>query len=333
MSFAVVTPTFRPDMVLCRRLHRSVLEYCSASVVHHLLVPDEDVAAFASLRSPRCVVWPESVFLPRRVRRLPRLHPLAERLGYRGPRIAAVNVRRPYPPVRGWILQQVLKLAAAREIGERIVVLVDSDVELVRPLSCSALVRSDGVVRLYRADGAIDERLPRHVMWHDVARSLLGLPHTPTPLPDYISSLNVWDRRLVAALQDRIERVNGKPWVDALAAQVHFSEWTLYGVFVDDVAGAPANSFRSSSALCHSYWDTTPLDHASAADFVEHCPEDDVAVLIQSKSGTPLEVRTAALRLLADRLAASRLPIGSDAEIRPAEAVRAHATRRTTRHA
>ena len=319
MSFTVVTPTFRPDLALCRRLNRSVLEYCSPSVVHHILVPDEDVAAFASLRGPRCTVWPESAFLPRRIRRLARLHPVAQRLGYRGPRIAAVNVRRPYPPVRGWILQQVLKFAAAREIGERVVVLVDSDVELVRPLSPSALVRSDGVVRLYRADGAIDDRLPRHVMWHDVARALLGLPHTPTPLPDYISSLNVWDRQLVVALQDRIEHVTGRPWVDALAAQVHFSEWTLYGVFVDAVAGAPANSFRSSSTLCHSYWDTTPLDRASAADFAARCPEEAVGVLIQSKSGTPLEVRTAALRLFADRLAASRLPIDSDAEIRAAD--------------
>jgi hypothetical protein len=65
-------------------------------------------------------------------------------------------------------------------------------------------------------------------------------------------------------------------------------------VFVDEVLGPSANTFVTSSSLCHSYWDTSPLDEASAAMFLRGLSADDVAILIQSKSGTPLEIRRSA---------------------------------------
>jgi hypothetical protein len=68
----------------------------------------------------------------------------------------------------------------------------------------------------------------------------------------------------------------------------------LYGVFVDEVLGPSANTFVTTSSLCHSYWDTSPLDEASAAMFLRSLSADDVAILIQSKSGTPLEIRRSA---------------------------------------
>ena len=52
----------------------------------------------------------------------------------------------------------------------------------------------------------------------------------------------------------RVAATTGRPWTTAIARQLHFSEWTLYGVFVDDVIGAPANSFASDDPLCLGYW-------------------------------------------------------------------------------
>jgi hypothetical protein len=133
-------------------------------------------------------------------------------------------------------------------------------------------------------------------MWHDVARKLVGLPPAgPPPLPDYVSSLNVWDRRVVLALRDQIERVTGRPWLDAIASQLHVSEFILYGVFVDGLLGSSANVFVADSMLCHSYWEPAPLAPAAAACFVRGLSPDDVAVMISAKSGTSLQVRREAM--------------------------------------
>jgi hypothetical protein len=70
----------------------------------------------------------------------------------------------------------------------------------------------------------------------------------------------------------------------------------LYGVFVDEVLGAPANAFASTDTRCHSYWEEESLDATTAAGFLGGVKPDDVAVMISAKSRTPLEVRRAALR-------------------------------------
>jgi hypothetical protein len=281
-SFAVLTPSYAPDFELCRDLNRSVLEWTPSDVDHHVIVPARDRARFETLRGPRTHIRTVDGFAPRRMIAVPRAN-------------VWVNVRRPFPPVRGWVMQQLVKLRAATEIGADTLVLADSDVLFVRPVTIDTF-RENGRTRFYRSEGTVDERLPRHMMWHDVARRLLGLPPAdPPPLPDYISAFNVWDRRVVVALRDLIQEVTGQPWLDAIAAQRHVSEFILYGVFVEAVLGASAGVFKADAMLCHSYWDPAPLDATSAAKFVSRISANDVAVMISAKSRTPLDVRRAAL--------------------------------------
>ena len=45
-----------------------------------------------------------------------------------------------------------------------------------------------------------------------------------------MNALTVWDPEIVAGLRARIEEVNYRPWMDTMAANVHFSEDILYGV-------------------------------------------------------------------------------------------------------
>lgn len=283
-TLAVLTPSYGPDLELCRDLNRSVLEWTPADVVHHLVVPARDRELFAGLRGPRTEVWTVEEFVPRRMVPVPRAN-------------MWVNVRRPYPPVRGWVMQQLVKLRASLELGADVLVLADSDVVLMRPVTADTF-RQDGRVRFYRRRGAVDEQLPRHLLWHDVACRLLGLPSAASPpLPDYISAFNVWERRLVLALRDRIERVNGGAWLDVIGAQLHVSEFILYGVFVEAVLGTTANVSETDSMLCHSYWNPTPLSASSAGEFLRALPAEDVAVMISAKSRTPLEIRRQALAL------------------------------------
>jgi methylphosphotriester-DNA--protein-cysteine methyltransferase len=64
-----------------------------------------------------------------------------------------------------------------------------------------------------------------------------------------------WDREVVRRTLRRIEDVTGRRWLDAIGNELHFSEWTLYGVFCRR-ARACNDVAITSDSLCHSYWDT-----------------------------------------------------------------------------
>lgn len=296
MALAVITLSYRNDWPLFLDLHQSVLHHTPKSVKHYVIVPEADVGFFSRLRGARCVVVPEESLYPRHYRPAPAINGVLHLLPRipASARIAALNLKRPLHPIRGWIMQQALKIEACCHVDADVVLLLDSDLVLIRPVAEAAL-RPAGLARFYRKPGAVDASMPGHAQWHAVSRGLLGLPAPEFPVPDYVSSLNVWDPRVLRSMLDRIERVTGQRWMDAVTAQQTFSEWTLYGVFVEafmrDAVGAPAEA-----SLCHSYWDPAPLTTEGAARFGASVGPDDVAILIQSKSRTPPDVRSIALR-------------------------------------
>lgn len=279
-DLAVITPSYGPDAELFAELHRSVLRHTSESTVHHVIVPPADRALFAAYEGARCRVWTYPELLPRRYVRAPRT-------------ALWVNTRRPWPPVRGWVMQQTLKIAAAGVADATVVLMADSDVALVRTTTAERF-SADGRLRLFRMDQAITADMERHVIWHRVARELLGLPPAPEPpLPDYISPLNFWDPEIVRAMQRRIEEVTGRDWMDAFNARLHISEFILYGVFVDEVLGVPRPP--SDVSICHNTWERTPLDHDGALAFADRLSPEAIAVMISAKSNTPQDVRLTAI--------------------------------------
>ena len=280
MRMAVITTSFATDFELCSDLNRSVLNYSPDSIHHYIIVPEADLNLFGRLAGSRTHIRCESDLLPRSFIRVPFSK-------------FTVNLRRPFPPVRGWILQQVIKLAAVAASEHDVVLLVDSDIEFVRPFGLETFVR-DGVVRFYGRVNEINETLPRHIVWHKVARALLGLPPAQLPYTDYVSSLLAWNPAIVRRMLDRVATTTGRPWANVIAGQLHFSEWTLYGVYVDNVVGAPANSFASDDPLCLAYWDRTPLTLDGAVDFLSGVRPTDLAAMISAKSRTPLAFRRAA---------------------------------------
>jgi hypothetical protein len=273
----VTTISFAPDFELCVKLNRSVLDNSPDTVQHHIIVPRSDLKLFGRLAGPRTQIHFQADFLPRTFVPVPFIN-------------IKVNLRRPFPPVRGWIQQQVIKLAAVAASEDDAVLIADSDVEFFRRFTSETFVQ-DSKVRFFRNPNQIDKRLARHMTWHRVARALLGLPPADPPYPDYISALLVWDPIIVRRMLARVEATTGCPWPTAIAGQLHFSECVLYGVFVDNVVGAPANSFASDDPLCLSYWEPTPLNPDSAAHFIRGVRRTDVAAVISSKSRTPPAVR------------------------------------------
>jgi hypothetical protein len=280
---SVFTKSFAPDFELCAALNRSVLENSLGTIHHYIFVPWSDLKLFGRLAGPRTHVRCEADLLPRTFLRVPFSNIM-------------INVSRPFPPVRGWIQQQVLKLAAIAASEDDAVLVVDSDVEFIRPFNAEMFVR-DGKVRFFRGLNQIDKRLPRHMTWHRVARALLGLPPAEPPYPDYISSPLAWDPGIVRRMLARVAATTGRPWATAIAGQLDFSECVLYGVFVDSVMGA-ADSFVSDDSLCLVYWENTPLNLEGSARLIGGIRPTDIAAVIQSKSRTPKAVREAVFTAL-----------------------------------
>jgi hypothetical protein len=285
-ELAVITPSFRGDADIFADLHRSVLEFTPVDTVHHVFVPASDRSLFAEYEGPRCRIWTSREILPRRYRRI-------------GQADSYVNARLPWPPVRGWITQQAIKIAAAAQLEDDVVLVADSDIVLVRPVT-AARFRIDGRRSLHRIEKGVTQDMQRHVIWHRVARRLFGIPPQSPPLPDYVSSFNFWEPATVRAMQRRISDTTGVNWLDAFTRQLHISEFILYGVFVDEVLGESGRHVPEDSTSCHNTWQRTPLDHDGAVDFADRLGPDAVAMMISAKSGTPYEIRQAAIRRCAE---------------------------------
>jgi hypothetical protein len=295
MTLALITPSYRNDVDLFGDLHQSVMRMTDNSVIHYAIVPKADMELFNVMAGPRCIVVSEESLYPSHYRTIRGLNELV-RLIPRVPahaRIAAVNTKKMFRPVRGWMMQQVLKLEMCRQLNVDTALLTDSDVELVRPLS-EATFRDGDHARLYRRPKQTDGWLPTHMEWIKNSRVLLDLPPAEFPASEYISSFCVWEPAIVRAMLAHVEQVTGKHWMDAIVGLPTFSEWTLYGVFAEEIMKYD-ESVMTESSLCHSYWDTTPLTMERGIEFASHIAPDDVAVLIQSKSHTPRAVRRATI--------------------------------------
>lgn len=286
-DLAVITPCFRGDAALFGDLHRSVLEFTNSDTVHHVLVPLRDAALFRQYEGPRCKIWIRSQILPPRYLRVPFSD-------------VYVNLRQPYPPLRGWVMQQTAKIAAAAQLDAKVVLVLDSDAVLVRPTTVDRFI-VDGELRVYRIDNGVHDQMERHLIWHQVSRRLLGLPPAPpAPLPDYVTPMNMWDPAMVRALQERVSEVTGRSWLDAFNGERHISEFMLYGVFVDEVLHAGKAKPRGDDTVVYNYYSRTPLNHDTAAEFVDNLPPEAVAMMISAKSHTPDEVRQAAIKRSAE---------------------------------
>jgi hypothetical protein len=294
MTLAVLTPTYAPDFESFCALHRSVLEFSDPSVSHYAVVPDEDEPLFSTLNSRRLHLVRYSELLPksfvstawfaRAVARIPRVP--------RGARFIAVNLRHPWPPLRGWLLQQIVKLRLATSVEADVVLLADSDVQIIRPVAASMFVDRSHV-RVYRKPAGVTAEMKRHVTWHKTARRLLGvLPDGGPPYDDHVSSFISWDPTVVRRAVERIHEASGCPWETAVAREWDFSEYVLVGEYLREFVEPEKRPFTSDRTLCHSYWDSAPLTMDRARAFVESLSPDDVAIHVQSVSGTSADVLT-----------------------------------------
>jgi Family of unknown function (DUF6492) len=265
-SFAVVTPTYFPDLARCELLAES-LGRTAPDVMHYLIVDRRDRRAFSHLEGSRRRLIESEEILGNWIVRMP------------GRKSWWLSLKA--PPVRGWILQQILKIAVAETIPERTLVFCDSDTAFFRRFDRDCLL-VNGKIGLLDVD-AVDQNTQR---WTTTARRLLGLPSSDVGYRNHVGNMICWEHDIVKAMQQRIESSTGTSWPVALARTLSFSEYMLYGIFVREMLGYDkVDHVPSTVPLVKPSWGMSLSTDAAIDAFFSDFDARTVAVMIHSHDG------------------------------------------------
>jgi hypothetical protein len=265
-SFAVVTPTYLPDLTRCELLAES-LDRCTPDMPHYLIVDRRDRLAFNHLERGR--------------RRLVESEALVGDWMWRMPSRKSFWLSLKAPPVRGWIVQQILKIGAIDAIPERTLVFCDSDTAFFRHFDRDDLL-VDGKVGLLDVPFC-DDAIRR---WTVAARRLLGLSQHDGGYRNHVGNMICWNRETVKAMRQRIEAHTGMNWQVALARSPSFSEYMIYGIFVREVLGYHAVDHGPSTVrLVKPSWGSALTTDAAIDAFFTNFDPRTAAVMVHSKDG------------------------------------------------
>lgn len=265
-SFAIVTPTYLPDLPLCELLSESI-DRKVPNVAHYLIVDRRDRAAFSHLQRGRRRLIESEEILGNWIRRMP------GRKGY------WLSLKA--PPVRGWILQQILKIGIVAVVPERTLVFCDSDTAFIRSFLRDNLL-VDGKVGLLDVD-FVNDAMCR---WTATARRLLGIPARDDGYRTHVGNMICWNRETVKAMQQQIEISTGLKWQVALARTLSFSEYMIYGVFVREILGYDhVDHAPSTVPLVKPSWGLKLATASAIDEFFSEFDPRTVAVMIHSKDG------------------------------------------------
>jgi hypothetical protein len=267
MKTVLVTPSYLPDLQRCELMLQSAEKHVSGMAAHYLIVDQTDMPYFGHLRSRHVTLVAKEELLPGWIKKAPWTSKWW---------ISARTM-----PVRGWILQQVIKLAVAEHIDADAYCYADSDIAFIRSFDAHTLWQGDRLrfQRETRRGEMLESR--RYKNWYGMAARYCNLPDQSAIKGAYIAQLNTMGRTAMLLLMRHLELVEGRSWMEVLLGTWDFSEYILYGAFVEHVLGYQGH-FIPPKLLCHSSWyhDITHLKDLPA--FMDLIDDDHVAIHIQS---------------------------------------------------
>jgi Family of unknown function (DUF6492) len=283
VKISIITPAYSKHLRLLDLSAESVDRNCPPEMHHYVIVSRQEERIFRHLNgSRRSVIAAEDV-IPGNIMRLP--------VFIRGREVWVADWHR---FVRGWIMQQAIKLSAPEITDADVFLFLDTDSFFVRPFTPDRVSR-DGRIRLLGFPGLAQTE--QHKSWHRTAAKLLGIPSRDYFGADFIGNAITWRRDVCLEMRKRISSVAGADWFSTIVRQQRLSEYILYGVFVQEVLGsADSRHALTSEELCLSSW-----DNSSAQRVAERLAPHHVAVNIQSNLHLPISE----FRVLLDRVVAA----------------------------
>lgn len=273
--FCLVTPSYAPDFERCQFLCSTVDKFIPSSTKHYIIVDRKDLSIFQSLQNNRTEILVVEEVIPGWIKKIPFV-----KNGW---------FSFKSPPIRNWLLQQIVKLSAAKFVSEDVLMFVDSDVAFVRSFNPQEQFVKDGKIRLYREPNSIPRAWKSHYSWYKNASKLLITPMVDFPAPNYIGDLITWKRDNVFKLYEHLEKVSGRSWVETISNTWNLSEYILYGMFCDYILADKANHYIDERYLGLRYFGTEDLSEQQIKDFLSEIEPYHVTVMISAKAGIPVK--------------------------------------------
>lgn len=250
-----ITPSYRPDLDRLYYQRESIRRYCLEDVSHLVLVPKEDYALFKRKFSSDPLVevliqndYVDARFYPSFWYGI--IRKFFKNYSWRFSKYSG----RP-----GWIIQQIVKLSAPDITDESVILLTDSDSIFFREFGRNDFVLESGAgVLIKRSFSGDSSPFRKHVV---NSRKLLGLPDGDCGM-GYMSVPMVWQRNWVVALRDYIENMYSRSWQEVLYGEKQLSEYTLYGLFVEEIL-APRDISIRPKPYNFGIWNPDQVDSIS----------------------------------------------------------------------
>ena len=278
MRNAIVTASYAPDFERCAVLCETVDRHATGYECHYLLVDAPDRDLFAQLEGPKRRIVTDTELLPWWLRRLPAaVSPRGRRL-WIGP--ATV-------PLRGWHVQQLMRIAIAHRLDVDGLLYCDSDTAFVKPFDVNRIWR-DGEMRLYREfDGALTAEA-EHLVWARHAERSLAVKAGSAERHDYVCSFVSWKRQTVVDMCAHIEKMRRRPWMSVIGSDRKFSECMIYGAYVDAVLGG-AGHFHDPVTYCPMKWFKPAPNRGEMVAMLDDLSLSQVAIGVQSFVPIPVD--------------------------------------------
>jgi Family of unknown function (DUF6492) len=292
LDWAVVTPSYIGDLQRCNLLCESMDAFLQGPWHHYVIVDRRELHLFSHLNGPRRTVLVEQEILPREIKYLGRL-PFGRKLKlWWSPKTGFMG---------GWQIQQLLKLKMAYVVKQDAMLMCDSDTFFIKPFDVSTWVEN-GVIRFYRSDWDRQEMEGEDLTkFSNAAFDVLDLAAPRYPVKGYVDNMIPWHAPTVREACDYVTQRQGKPWYLALGRITIFSEYTLYGLYVDRIAQSKTALAPTGETICYTIWMKDDDKLQTLESTIETLPPNIVAVGVQSNLGTDPNIQAQLFRKIIQR--------------------------------
>jgi hypothetical protein len=284
LTFAFITPSYAPDFHRCQLLCWSIKKFVTFPVQHYIIVDRKDLCLFQQLADSHTQILVKEDILPTWIVRVPALSKKNLWLNLKGYKSGNWLIR-------GWLIQQVIKLAVAKYTHQDVLVFIDSDVAFIDRFDVRSLVEGDRV-RLFRVDHVTNLDNPVGQRWKSATKNLLNLPPAQPCYDFYVNQLITWRRDNLIRLYEHLEHRFQAPWLEVILRMKDLSEYVLYGIFINYVLGDSAGHYDDHlQKICWCYWEPRPMTHPELQSFFQVAQSSNhAAVMISAKSGMDLSI-------------------------------------------
>ena len=276
---AIITPSYHGDFGRCSLLCRSMDALVTGNWHHYIIVETVDLALFRPLANNRRTILEMESLLPSSFRHLARVPIINNRSLWHSWRTGFMI---------GWHVQQIVKLEMAFQVEAEGLLYCDSDVFFVRPFKAENLWEA-GKFRFFRTEKIFDESVISHPKYSTVSARQLGIVGKLFPCPTYVENLVPWHRATVKTLCNHVAQISGRDWRVTLGRDIFISEYTLYGLYVENVMEDKSHLQTSHEVLCKTIWHRGAANENSLTEFCSDLNGSEVAVGVQSFAGISVE--------------------------------------------